>query len=572
MFQPVYGIHRIMGAETEYGVISPDAPDTNPTILSAIVVNTYEKLEAKRTESLRRTIENNAQEAQRTRWSTESESPLTDVFGHTVKEQEAHSSQLTHTRRELTSEDIALEALREAGIDGSQELIHGRGGYPERLDWDRVTMNAMLANGARLYVDHAHPEYSSPEVLTPLQAVLYDATGDKIAYDSITEVAQHSNDNLPAIKLYKNNTDSKGQSYGAHENYLISRDIPFEDVASTLLTFFATRIIYTGAGRVGIGVNGEIPGFQISSRADFFERPVGLETTIRRPIVNTRDEPHANSERYRRLHVIPADANLSHYSNLLKFGTATLVLNLIESGRAPNLHLADSVTALHTTSHDLSLSAQLPLTEDSDSTTKFATALEIQRAYLNACKSHEHENPTGVDNDTQQILALWEETLDALETNPLALADRLDWVAKYALVSSYVAKGVPYTDAKLKALDIHYADIDPTRGLYHRLVARGRMRTLFTPQDIEDAAHTPPSDTRAYLRGTLMSRWPDEIIGINWDTVSCRGRYSHELTRLVMPEPTRYTQSEVDPLLPRVTHSDELLQLLQQNTTPHKDL
>ncbi len=163
MFQPVYGIHRIMGAETEYGVISPDAPDTNPTILSAIVVNTYEKLEAKRTESLRRTIENNAQEAQRTRWSTESESPLTDVFGHTVKEQEAHSSQLTYTRRELTSEDIALEALREAGIDGSQELIHGRGGYPERLDWDRVTMNAMLANGARLYVDHAHPEYSSPK-------------------------------------------------------------------------------------------------------------------------------------------------------------------------------------------------------------------------------------------------------------------------------------------------------------------------------------------------------------------------------------------------------------------------
>ena len=572
MSQPVYGVHRIMGAETEYGVIAPDAPGTNPTILSAVVVNTYEKLEAKRTAALRQTLEQDALEAQRTRWSTDSESPLTDVFGHKLQEHEAHASQLTHTRRELTSEDIALEALREAGIDGHQEMIHGRGGYPERLDWDTVTMNAMLINGARLYVDHAHPEYSSPEVLTPLQAVLYDAAGDKIAYDSITEVSHHTDDNLPAIKLYKNNTDSKGQSYGAHENYLISRNIPFEDVAAVLLTFFATRIIYTGAGRVGIGINGEIPGFQISSRADFFERPIGLETTIRRPIVNTRDEPHADSDRYRRLHVIPADANLSHYSSLLKFGTATLVLNLIESGCAPNLHVADPVSALHTVSHDLSLSAQLPLTDDSDSPARSATALEIQRAYLNACKAHEQENPAGVTTETQQILTLWEETLDALGTNPLALADRLDWVAKYALVSSYVAKGVSYADAKLKALDIHYADIDPERGLYHRLVARGRMRTLFTGEDIEHAAQTPPENTRAYLRGTLMSRWPDEIIGISWDSVSSRGRYSREITRLAMPEPTRYTQAEVALLLSRVNHSDELLQLLSQNTTSHENL
>ncbi len=193
-----------------------------------------------------------------------------------MSEAQAHSSQLTHTRRELASEDIALEALREAGIDGDQQMIHGRGGYPERLDWDRVTMNTILPNGARLYVDHAHPEYSSPETLTPAQAVLYDAAGDAIAYEALAEIARHAEDCLPAVKLYKNNTDSKGQSYGAHENYLVDRTVPFDEVAQGLLPFFATRIIFTGAGRVGIGVNGEKPGFQISSRADFLNAPWGL--------------------------------------------------------------------------------------------------------------------------------------------------------------------------------------------------------------------------------------------------------------------------------------------------------
>ena len=565
MRTPRYGVSRVMGTETEYGVIPPAAPGTNPTILSAMVVNTYSKLVAAREAALRGEVESRAAQAQRALWSAESESPLTDALGGTMSEAQAHVSQLTHTRRELTSEDIALEALREAGIDGDQQMIHGRGGYPERLDWDRVTMNTILPNGARLYVDHAHPEYSSPETLTPAQAVLYDAAGDAIAYEALAEIAGHAEDRLPAVKLYKNNTDSKGQSYGAHENYLVDRTVPFDEVAQGLLPFFATRIIFTGAGRVGIGVNGEKPGFQISSRADFFERTVGLETTIRRPIINTRDEPHADSERYRRLHVIPADANLSHYSNLLKFGTAALVLNLIESGRVPCIQLTDPVAAMHTVSHDTTLSAQLPVAQYPGGAAT-ATALEVQRTYLKAALAHEESNPDGVDEPTRQILTLWGQVLDALGRNPMELADRLDWVAKYALVRGYVAKGVAYSDPKLKALDLQYADIDPQCGLYHRLVARGRMRILFTPERIARAGRTPPEQTRAYLRGTLMSRWPDEVISMNWDTVACRGKYSRELTRLVMPEPTRYNRLEVEPLLERARHSDELLQLLAHGT------
>lgn len=237
MRTPRYGVSRVMGAETEYGVIAPAAPGTNPTILSAMVVNTYSKLVAAREAALRGKVESRAAQAQRALWSAESESPLTDALGGTMSEAQAHVSQLTHTRRELTSEDIALEALREAGIDGDQQMIHGRGGYPERLDWDRVTMNTILPNGARLYVDHAHPEYSSPETLTPAQAVLYDAAGDAIAYEAIAEIARHAEDRLPAVKLYKNNTDSKGQSYGAHENYLVDRTVPFDEVAQGLLPF-----------------------------------------------------------------------------------------------------------------------------------------------------------------------------------------------------------------------------------------------------------------------------------------------------------------------------------------------
>lgn len=527
------GVARIMGAETEFGVHAPSKLSANPTVLSAFVVNTYDSLFK---------AELSARLA--SRWEYGSEAPLADARGFELAEQLADPSQLTHRYRELTSEEIAAEALSEAGH------------FAERIDWDAVTMNSILPNGARLYVDHAHPEYSSPEVTSPRDAVLWDAAGDLIAARTVAEIERQvaaGSLALPAVNLYKNNTDGKGQSYGSHENYLLPRSVDFEYLASVLLPFFATRQVLVGAGRVGLGVSGQEPGFQLSQRADFFERTVGLETTVRRPMVNTRDEPHAQSRLFRRLHVISGDANLSQTSNLLKFGTMALVLNLVEAGVAPRIRLADPVAAMHLVSRDLSFSAPLPLASGGS-----MTALEIQRAYLQAALEFEGR----ADEQTAEILGLWAEVLDALAYDPLSLADRLDWVAKYALLKAYRDRGLSWSDPKLAAIDLQYSDLRPEKGLYHRLVAMGRMRVIFTPEQIAWAADQPPADTRAYARGKLISTWPDEVVSANWDTLSVRPPLSTEVVRLDMDDPAGFTAAVVDPLL-GVDHADEFLSRLR---------
>ncbi len=509
------GVQRIMGAETEFGVIAPTNPGANHTVLSATIVNTYNSMAyPKKTD---------------TSWEYSSEEPLQDARGFAMKREQAHTTQLTDEAYELTSEDIAAEALKESGM------------FAERLDWDKITMNSILPNGARLYVDHAHPEYSSPEVTTPQDAVLWDAAGDHIAAVTVAALEKSAQKTgIQPINLYKNNTDGKGQSYGSHENYLISREADFDYLTRVLAPFFATRIIYTGAGRVGLGVEGDTAGFQLSQRADFFERLVGLETTIRRPLINTRDEPHADRDKYRRLHVITGDANLAHYSNLLKFGTMALVLELIEQGKAPVFKLADPVKAMHTVSRDLSFTQQLPLADGST-----MTALEIQRAILEAALGN---NPDP-DEKTSQVLELWEETLYLLGTEPAALADRLDWAAKYQLLQAYTAQGLSWDSPKLKAIDIQYADIRPEKGLYFKLVALGRLKTLFSRDEIADAATEPPSDTRAYARGKIMSTWGHEIVSANWDTVVVRNPLDITTYRLSMDEPSALTRKTVEPYL-----------------------
>lgn len=506
---------RVMGAETEFGVLAPGNLSANPTVLSAQVVSTYNSI-----------FQAELQAIGHTRWEYSSENPLSDSRGHLISEQDAHPSQLTHQADVLTSEQIAAEALRDSGL------------FAERLNWDAVTMNSILPNGARLYVDHAHPEYSSPEVTSPFDAVLWDAAGDWTAAQAVKR--SNESDVLEPINLYKNNTDSKGQSYGSHENYQVSRQTDFTDIVSGLLPFFATRSIMIGAGRVGIGTCGEQPGFQISQRADFFEREIGLETTVRRPLINTRDEPHANSNLYRRLHVITGDANLSHFSNALKFGTTSLVLALIEDGFTTSIRLADPVAAFHTVSHDLTLNAPLTLIDGGET-----TAIRIQREYLHLAQHHY----SGVDCETDRILRMWEETLNALARNPLDLADRLDWVAKYALLKRYVSQGVGWENPKLAAIDIQYSDIRPEKGLYFKLVQMGRMKTLFSAEEIQNAAWNAPEKTRAYLRGELIKRWPEELVSINWDTVVARNQLQTEVHRLSMDEPESYTKETMAELI-----------------------
>src|SRR6476620_7397804 len=243
----------------------------------------------------------------------------------------------------------------------------------------------ILTNGARLYVDHAHPEYSAPECTDPMDAVIWDKAGERVMEAAARHVA--SVPGAAKLQLYKNNVDGKGASYGSHENYLMSRQTPFSAVIAGLTPFLVSRQVITGSGKVGIGPSGDEPGFQLTQRADYIEVEVGLETTLKRGIINTRDEPHADADKYRRLHVIIGDANLAEMSTYLKVGTTALVLDLIEAGvDLSDLQLARPVTAVHQISHDPTLRKAVALADG-----RKLTALDVQRAYLDkACKHVEN--------------------------------------------------------------------------------------------------------------------------------------------------------------------------------------
>ncbi|MFI7582356.1 depupylase/deamidase Dop [Kocuria sp. M1N1S27] len=529
-------VRRVMGAETEFGVLATGGPHADATALSTRVVTAYAALVRRRLGASRTTAG----------WDYHGESPLRDARGFTVPREQADPSQLTDAAPVLTAEEVAAEAIRENGPPD------GPTGRPQAV------LNTVLPNGARLYVDHSHPEYSSPEVTTPRDAVLYDAAGDRVALDAVREIAADAGTTgRDAVNLYKNNTDNKSVSYGAHENYLVPRSVPFDALAAGLLPFFVSRQVVCGAGRVGLGDRGQRPGFQISQRADFFEREVGLETTIHRPVVNTRDEPHAERSRHRRLHVIIGDANLSHTANLLKFGTTSLVLGLIEAGAVPDLALADPVAALQSISHDPGLTTTVLLRDGRE-----LTGVQLQRHYLEAARAHEHA-AGGPDPDTREVLELWAEVLDALETDPLSLADRLDWVAKHALLLGYRERdGLAWEDPRLTLIDLQYADVRPEKGLYHRLVAAGRMRTLFGTEEVERAAGLPPEDTRAWLRGMLVGRFPDDVLTANWDSVSLALPGVGRGARIAMPEPLGLTRADVEPLLSAAPDAEHLVRAL----------
>ena len=477
-------IPKVIGTETEYGIAAVGQPDFNPVLSSSMLISSY------------------AGSLRRIRWDYEDESPLRDARGFEPV-----------SGRELSDEDLGLA-------------------------------NVILPNGARYYVDHAHPEYSTPECLSARSLVIHDKAGERILERSLAVVAAEI-PSSPALAIYKNNSDGKGNSYGTHENYLMDRATPFGDIVRDLTPFFVSRQIFTGAGKLGLEAQWDERGkhvFQLTQRADFFETEVGLETTLKRPIINTRDEPHADPERYRRLHVIVGDANLCEVATFLKLGTTSIVLKMIEDGFLPDFSLVNPVAAIHDVSRDVSLTTQVSLVDG-----RKMTALQLQWEYLELARKYVDREEDTPEN--REVLERWETVLRGLENDPRTLSAQLDWVAKLRLLEGYRERdGLAWSDAKLRAIDLQYHDVRRDRGLYHRLAHAGKVERITTDEEVQRAIMEPPDDTRAFFRGRCIAKYPDAIAAASWDSLILdTGRDA--LQRIPMREPLRGTRAHVEELL-----------------------
>jgi Pup amidohydrolase len=500
-------IAKICGIETEFGIVLKGAAEPNPIAASSMLINAYVN------EFLREGPK--AGPAPKVGWDFEDETPGNDARG-----------------------------------------INPMGSLSPEIETHLV--NCVLTNGARYYVDHAHPELSTPECGDARAVVVFDKSAELILQRSMNAARRI----LPVgqeIVVYKNNSDRKGNSYGCHENYLMDRSVPFGRIVTHAMAHFITRQIFIGAGKVGTEAGGltsaEVP-FQLTQRADFFEEEVGLETTLKRPIVNTRDEPHCDAQKYRRLHVIVGDANLAEISTFLKVGTTSIVLAMVEDDFLPREFVFNApVWAIRQVSYDLSLRKPLELV---DGTT--ITALEVQWELLD--RARKYAESTGLEAVGQavgeEVLTRWESVLTALETDPMSLADQLDWVAKYRLINGYRERhDLEWDDARLAAMDLQYHDIRPEKSLF----ARCGLERITNDDEVELGTYEPPGDTRAYFRGKCLQRWPDDIVAANWDSlVFDIGK--DPLRRVPMMEPSRGTEAHVGSLLREVSSAAELLSRL----------
>jgi proteasome accessory factor A len=381
-----------------------------------------------------------------------------------------------------------------------------------------------------------------------------------------------ANERLPQgvrIDLYKNNSDGKGNSYGCHENYLVDRQLPFAKLAAFITTHFVTRQVFCGSGKVGhetpTGVVDQ-SGFQISQRADFFEELIGLETTMKRPIVNTRDEPHCDPQKYRRLHVIVGDANMSQFATYLKLGTTALVLSMIEDGAFPqHLLIAHPVHAIKQISRDVTLSEQVLMADGSR-----MTALAIQSELCAAVKAYVASSSyCGLTHEeAQDVLVNWEQTLHDLSSQPDVLSKKIDWIAKLQLVNGTKNRhSLSESDSRLKAIDFMYHSLDPKTCLATKL----NLRNLFDSEDIAEAAQQPPDTTRAFFRGRVVDKWFDQIVNANWDSIVFDVA-NRPLQKVYMNEPLKGTRELTESIINSSTSVDELLALLGQQDLPSSTL
>jgi proteasome accessory factor A len=490
-------VPKVCGIETEYGVVLRNAADPNPVLASSLLINGYV-------------------EHRRVGWDFDDESPGRDARGF--------------------GRDSSLAPAIETHL-----------------------VNTVLTNGARYYVDHAHPEYSTPECSNALELVLADKAGERIL-DRSMRASRRLLEPGQEIVVYKNNSDGKGNSYGTHENYLVDRQTPFTSLVRNLLPWFVSRQVFTGAGKVGAENGAQPVDFQLACRADFFEEEVGLETTLKRPLVNTRDEPHGDPQKYRRLHVIAGDANLCEVATYLKIGTMAIVLGMIEDNFIDkDLSIVGPVHAVRTVSHDPDLRATLDLSEGGS-----CTAVELQWEFLRLAQKYADE--TGLEHCGAEVgldvLRRWEETLAALERDPMILNGQLDWVTKLALLDAYRARDdLGWDDPKLALLDLQYHDVRPDRSLYEQLVRAGKVERLLAESDVERAMTEPPDTTRAYFRGQCLARWPDSVVAANWDSLILDVG-SDPLRRIPMMEPLKGSRAHVEALFAQCTTPAQLVDQL----------
>jgi len=370
------------------------------------------------------------------------------------------------------------------------------------VSWGRSS-NVFLANGARLYLDvGSHPEYATPECDSIYDLVVHDKAGERIL-EQLLESAEHrlrEEGIRGVIYLFKNNTDSAGNSYGCHENYLTSRRDDLSHYAEVLIPFFVSRQIYAGAGKVLQTARGAI--YCIAQRAEHIWEGVSSATTRSRPIINTRDEPHADAERYRRLHVIVGDSNMSEYTTFLKVGATAILLRMLEDPTVVmrDMTLENPIRAIREISHDMTCRRTVRLTNGRE-----VSALDIQREFLD--RALRYADTKGFPPLEQRALQMWEHCVSTLERDPLELDREIDWVVKYKLLEAYRAKhDLPLNHPKIALMDLQYHDVNRTRGLFYKMQDRGFVERMCTDADIDAAIDTPPQTTRARLRGEFIRR------------------------------------------------------------------
>ena len=485
----------IIGSETEYGLTVQNDPEFDSIATALLLVNSY-----------------NTEQSLKLLWDYEQEDPLVDARGFELDEE-----------------------------------------YDVPDQQDNMAINKVLPNGARFYVDHAHPEFSTPECSNVLDLLRFEKAGERIL--NLSRLG--ANQLLPAgrsVLIYKNNSDQKGNSYGYHENYLMDRRTPFQSIVEQLTPFLVTRQIFCGAGKVGSeNGTGYVP-YQISQRGDFFETEIGLDTMVKRPIINTRDEPHADRDRYRRLHVIVGDANMSEYTTYLKVGTMMIVLQMVEDGfELDDIELRNPVRALQEVSHDPTCTVQLALKNG-----KKITPVELQWHFQEAAQQYIATHPD-CGETYPAIVKEWGRVLQQLERDPMELHREIDWVMKLHLLTNYMERrGSDWDDPRIAMMDLQYHDIRPDKGLYYVLERSGTARRMLSEEGIVQAIEEPPEDTRAYFRGQCLKKFKHQIFGVNWDSISFN-LGDGPIKRILMEEPSRGTKRHVQQLLDRSETATDLV-------------